>query len=85
LSFYVFDSPIGGVSLQLEYQELGGEVEFFSAHVLGEDYQPAGPNIVGFLHGLIIVTSENPMQGLPILSLVAEEILNDSPRTCRFS
>lgn len=67
---YVYEQA--GVFLRVDYT-LDAGLTVISCRVLGEDYQPVGPDLQHFLHGTCVVL-DGGEEAVRLLSLVAEEI-----------
>lgn len=78
---HVFESH--GVSIEVDYIIAPDRaVEFQSAHLVGSDYAPVGPDIMGLLHNLVVVTATTAdgNEGVRVLELIHEEIEDERSR-----
>lgn len=76
-STYLYERD--GVTLHVEYTvEPDGVLKFESIRVLGSDYQPCGPELLEFMHPLVLMYQ--PTVGEPLLSVIVGEIQNEHER-----
>ena len=75
---YIYEC--NSTSIIVDYQIASdGVMEFTGAKVLGCDYKPVGPCLLGLLNGLVLITKDGGTisDGVRILSLIEEEIRSE--------
>jgi hypothetical protein len=63
-----------GVAFDVTYSIDGGDILFEAVHVLGADYLPCGPNLVDFLHSLVVLDGSTPPNGVRYLATILEDL-----------
>ena len=63
-----------GIDFDVVYSYDSGDVVFESVRVFGADYLPCGPNLVDFLHTLVVLDDSTPPNGVRYLATILEDL-----------